>query len=59
MAQQDQTFLDKLKNAKFQVKIFDSNSVNDKTRKKFVLSPPVLGKHPMVTNYRRIYHAIK
>ena len=50
---------DKFKKAKFHVEIFDSNCVSYKIRKKFVLSPPILGKHPMVTNYRKIYHAIK
>ena len=51
--------IDKFNKIKFSVDIFDSNSVSNKIRKKFVLSPPILGKHPMVTNYRKIYHAIK
>jgi SAM-dependent methyltransferase len=50
---------DKFLKTNFYVDIFDSNCVNKKIRKKFVLSPPILGKHPLVTNYRKIYHVIK
>ena len=52
-------FLDKLMSVEFKVEIFDAQTVPNKLRKKYVLSPPILGKHPMVTNYRKIYHAIK
>jgi len=52
-------FYNKLQEANFIVKIFDSKSFSLKNRRKFILSPPILGKHPMVTNHRRIYHAIK
>ena len=52
-------FYNKLQEADFNINIFDANSFPKKNRRKFILSPPVLGTHPMVTNYRRIYHAIK
>ena len=52
-------FYNKLQKFDFNITIFDANSFPKKNRKKFILSPPELGKHPMVTNNRRIYHAIK
>ena len=51
--------IDKFKKIKFSVDIFDSDSVSKKIRKKYVLSPPILGKDPLITNYRKIYHLIK
>jgi len=52
-------FYNKLQTANFNINIFDADSFSKKEREKFILSPPILGKHPIVTNYRRIYHAIK
>ena len=51
--------IDKFKKIKFSIHIFDANSVSKKIRKKYVLFPPILGKHPFTTNYRKIYHLIK
>jgi hypothetical protein len=52
-------FYNKLQTANFNINIFDADSFSKKERNYFILSPPIFGKHPMVTNHRRIYHAIK
>ena len=52
-------FYNKLQTVNFNINIFDADSFSKKERSFFILSPPIFGKHPMVTNYRRIYHAMK
>ena len=52
-------FYDKLTKAQFNVHIIDAKTVDKFISSKYVLIPPILGFHPMVTNYRKIYHAIK
>ena len=49
----------KLNLENFYVQIFDSQSVSKRIREIYVLFPSVLGDHPMVTNYRKIYYSTK
>ena len=52
-------FFNKLEIVNFNINILDANCFSSKLVKKIVLSPPIMGKHSFVTNYRKIYHAIK
>ena len=52
-------FFNRISEQGFDVKIVDHTIFDDATIKKHVLFPPILSKHPLATNYRKIYFATK
>ena len=52
-------FKEMLEAAGFKVSIIDEKNFSDELVKKHVLFPPVLSEHPLATNYRKIYFAVK
>lgn len=48
-------FVNKLKEAGFKVTSIDEKYFEQKIIEKFVLFPPVLSKHPLATNYRKVF----
>jgi len=52
-------FRDMLENAGFAVTVVDEKFFNEKIVKKHVLFPPILSKHPLATNYRKVFFGKK
>jgi SAM-dependent methyltransferase len=52
-------FPDLLKAVGFSVMVVDENSFPEELRKKYVLFPPILSRHPLATNYRKIFFVHK
>lgn len=52
-------FVQILSNAGFEVTAVDETFFDKETVQKFVLFPPVLSKHPLATNYRKVFFGRK
>ena len=52
-------FPETLKSHNFSVTTIDERNFDDETVKKNVLFPPVLSPHPLATNYRKVFFALK
>jgi predicted SAM-dependent methyltransferase len=52
-------FKQKLQDVGFSVTVVDENNFKKEESNKFVLFPPVLSKHPLATNYRKVFFARK
>ena len=52
-------FVDMLSKAGFEVTAIDETYFDQETIKRFVLFPPVLSKHPLATNYRKVFFGRK
>jgi SAM-dependent methyltransferase len=52
-------FVNKLESAGFQVRVVDESNFTPEQVKKHVLFPPVLSKHPLATNHRKVFFAKK
>jgi SAM-dependent methyltransferase len=52
-------FVNRLENCGFKVTVINERSFDENTVKKHVLFPPVLSKHPLATNYRKVFFGRK
>lgn len=52
-------FVQKVESAGFKVSVVDENSFDDKIVSRFVLKPPKLSRHPLATNYRKVFFCRK
>ena len=52
-------FKQRLEEANFTIEIFDADCTSNEIKKRHVLIPPEISLIPLVTNHRKIYHALK